>query len=76
MKYLLLFLLLLTLGCSSPTENQSKYDAPEDHTVKKSGAMHKPGLNSPEDNCTTCHGDDLRGGTTGVSCYECHGKKW
>lgn len=22
--------------------------------------------------CTTCHGDNYRGGTSGVSCYQCH----
>jgi cytochrome c553 len=76
MKYSIIILVLLMLGCSSPTENQSKYDAPADHTVKKSGAMHKPGLSNPAENCAACHGDDLRGDTVGVSCYECHGKKW
>ncbi len=38
--------------------------------------MHKAGLKDAETNCTECHGDDLRGGNVGVSCYECHGKKW
>ena len=65
---------MLIAYCSSPTE--SKYDAPSDHTVSKDGANHKPGLNSPLENCVSCHGNDLRGGTSGVSCYECHGKKW
>jgi len=61
---------ILILGCDSG------YDPPADHTMSKDGNMHKPGLNSPMDNCIDCHGSDLRGGTSGVSCYECHGKKW
>lgn len=66
--------ILFAISCSSP--NESKYDAPDDHTISKSGAMHKSGLKSPLENCVSCHGDDLRGGEVGVSCYDCHGKKW
>lgn len=71
---LLLTSMLFAIACSSP--NASEYDAPEDHTVSKKGAMHKSGLKSPLENCVSCHGDDLRGGEVGVSCYHCHGKKW
>lgn len=67
---------LLAWACSNPTENESRYDAPADHTISKSGAKHKPGLNTPLDNCTQCHGNDLRGGDVEVSCFECHGNKW
>jgi mono/diheme cytochrome c family protein len=42
----------------------------------KGGTYHKPGLNDPLTNCVACHGADLRGGTTGVSCFKCHGQKW
>ena len=72
--FILFIILLLASYCSSPTE--SKYDPPSDHTLSKDGARHKPGLNSPLENCISCHGSDLKGGTSGVSCYECHGKKW
>ena len=65
---------LLFLFCTSP--NESKHNPPADHQVNKDGARHKSGLTSPETNCISCHGQDLRGGTVGVSCYECHGKKW
>lgn len=51
-------------------------DAPEGHTVNKSGSYHKTGLNNPQANCVQCHGTDLRGGTSGVSCFKCHGQKW
>lgn len=65
--------LVIFIGCS-----KSKYDAPADHTISKDGAMHKPGLNLPYQNsCTSCHGEDLRGGTdAAVSCFECHGQLW
>ena len=62
------------INCSSPTE--SKFNPPSDHTVSKNGVKHKNGLSSPIANCISCHGSDLRGGESGVSCYECHGKKW
>ena len=72
--YLFITIIILFSYCSSPTE--SKYDPPSDHTISKDGAKHKSGLNAPMENCITCHGSDLKGGTSGVSCYECHGKKW
>jgi len=50
--------------------------APENHTIDKSGAYHKPGLYDPMINCVSCHGDDLRGGTADQSCFSCHGKNW
>ena len=65
---------IFLLYCSSPTD--SEYNPPSDHTISKNGAMHKSGLNLPLENCVTCHGSDLRGGDSGVSCYDCHGKKW
>lgn len=74
MKSLLVLFSALLITCSSPSE--SKYDPPADHTRSKDGAMHKPGLSDPIENCISCHGSDLRGGESGVSCYECHGKKW
>ncbi len=65
------------LGCStSSTDANKDYDPPADHSKSKDGFMHKSGLNDPLQNCTSCHGDNLEGGTSGVSCYECHGKKW
>ncbi len=76
LKFCFIAVALLILCCSSPNESQSKYNPPSDHTISKAGAMHKSGLTSPNDNCIECHGSDLRGGSTGVSCYECHGKMW
>ncbi|MDH3292108.1 MAG: hypothetical protein OEO20_10805 [Gemmatimonadota bacterium] len=52
-------------------------NAPADHTINQSGAMHRPGLNDPVVNCTACHGADLMGGLSGQpSCFTCHGKRW
>lgn len=67
----IIIILSLMLGCQ-----QSDYNPPADHTISKDGIMHKSGLNEAEVNCVSCHGDDLRGGSAAVSCYECHNKKW
>lgn len=62
----------LFIHCDRSTQS----DAPSDHTISKDGVKHKSGLNNPTENCVECHGADLRGGSSGVSCYDCHGKKW
>ena len=73
---LIIMLLLVPLVSCEEENGKSDYNPPSDHTVSQDGFMHKSGLNNPLDNCVACHGADLRGGTTGVSCYECHGQKW
>ena len=72
---MVLFLFFLAVSCSDDKE-YPQYNPPADHTVSKDGVMHKTGLADPELNCTTCHGADLTGGTSQVSCYECHGTEW
>jgi hypothetical protein len=42
----------------------------EDPTAHGLAAKHQ------ESDCLTCHGDDLGGGTTGVSCDTCHQAGW
>jgi len=74
-SFLLIFLLFISVSCESE-EGYPQYNPPSDHTISKDGVMHKSGLSDPAQNCTDCHGDDLRGGTSLVSCYECHGKEW
>lgn len=66
--------LCLLLGCGD--EDKSKYNPDEAHSVSKDGARHMPGLQDPLTSCSACHGTDLKGGTSGVSCFECHGEKW
>lgn len=61
--------------CNSNVTSPNNSSAPSDHTVNKSGVMHKSGLTSPTSNCVSCHGTDLKGGD-GPSCYSCHNKKW
>ena len=70
-----LALVLPALACSDSATVPE--DAPEGHTVMKSGVAHAPGLNNPMVSCTSCHGADLRGGNEGQpSCFRCHGQKW
>lgn len=73
-----LFLVVLSLVIISCEEEggNSNSNAPADHTISKDGFMHKSGLNEPLTNCISCHGADLQGGSVGVSCFDCHGKKW
>jgi hypothetical protein len=71
---MILLMLALIFGCEKA--NDSKHNPPSDHTISKDGFMHKSGLEQPLVNCVSCHGSDLKGGTTGVSCFECHGTKW
>jgi hypothetical protein len=69
----------LVLACIISCEKENDfpdYNPPGDHTISKDGIMHKSGLNQPLDNCINCHGADLQGGSSGVSCYECHGEAW
>ena len=75
----LIFVLILPfiiISCEKSTDPQSNYNPPEDHTIRKDGIMHKPGLNDPVLNCASCHGSNLRGSEEAPSCYECHGKEW
>jgi hypothetical protein len=71
---MIMLILSLTTGCEK--SNDSKHNPPADHTISKDGFMHKSGLEQPLVNCVGCHGSDLKGGTAGVSCFECHGTKW
>ena len=66
--------LVLFIACEK--SNIKKYNPPADHTISEDGYMHMTGLSQPLVNCVSCHGSDLKGGTTGVSCFECHNQKW
>jgi len=70
-----IILFIVAISCTK-TNDRPQYSPPADHTISKDGTMHKPGLDQPLTNCVNCHGADLTGGTVGVSCYTCHGKKW
>ena len=72
---LVMLVLVLIISCEKEKDFPD-YNPPGDHTLSKDGIMHKSGLNQPMDNCINCHGADLKGGSSGVSCYECHGEAW
>ena len=74
--FLILSFLLFLVVCCSSEEDYPQYNPPSDHTVNKDGVKHKSGLTEPTINCADCHGIDLSGGTSKVSCYECHGAEW
>lgn len=67
---------VLSMCCKNSTGPQDTNNANPDHTVNRGGVLHKTGLDQATANCTSCHGTDLTGGTSKVSCYQCHGKKW
>lgn len=71
----MIFLFIVIISCEKE-EGPSGYNPPADHTISQDGYMHKSGLNDPLTNCVDCHGADLKGGSVGVSCYQCHGQKW
>ena len=73
--WILFLMIILIIGCEE-TNDSPKYNPPSDHTISNDGFLHKSGLDQPLTNFVNCHGADLKGGTTGVSCYECHGKEW
>jgi hypothetical protein len=52
-------------------EVEPEATGPAGHSEDNGGVMHKPGKNDPLDNCTQCHGAQLKGGA-GPSCYTCH----
>jgi len=76
LSVLTIVLLAFMISSCEKSNNNPQYNPPADHTISNDGYMHKPGLQQPLVNCIACHGADLKGGTVGVSCYECHGQQW
>jgi predicted CxxxxCH...CXXCH cytochrome family protein len=60
-----LLLLLLAIGCSD-----QKVPVTAGHP--NGFALAHRSVGSQPDDCTACHGVDLRGGSVGVSCFRCH----
>jgi len=54
---------------------KAQHNPPADHAKDRKGVRHKSGSKQALQNCSPCHGADLKGGT-GPSCYACHGKEW
>ncbi|MDT8446707.1 MAG: hypothetical protein RRB13_07410 [bacterium] len=61
-------------GCYSC--HYDKWSAKVPHTTMLYGYGHAEAYNSPQNNCSECHGSDLRGSKAAPSCYSCHGQKW
>ena len=73
---LIICITILFIISNCKTSEINDCNAPEDHIISKDGICHKEGLNNPLNDCTACHGNDLRGNGDTPSCYKCHGKKW
>ncbi|HEY5925024.1 MAG TPA: CxxxxCH/CxxCH domain-containing protein [Kofleriaceae bacterium] len=62
MRWLISMSMIATVGCSDRHH-------PDNFA---GGAVHGPALELQSEDCRECHGDDLTGGTSGVSCDGCH----
>jgi hypothetical protein len=70
---LTLFALLWLAGCSDDKTPITSTSHPESWNTTGSAVFHgtkvlEAGYNS----CKSCHGTDLKGGKTGISCFACH----
>jgi len=67
-------LLMSAAGCgSSKTNPESAFSADsQKHGATWLPAEHKAAARENIENCTECHGTDLSGGISGVSCSKCH----
>lgn len=73
----LLLVCAVAASCGDSSTEPDGDPPPANHTVSIGGALHDPGLNDPETNCTACHGATLQGGPDGQpSCFTCHGRRW
>lgn len=58
-------------GCSSPN-SQSPFDPNTGHAANWLPAAHMNAARTDLASCNQCHGEDLSGGISGVSCTLCH----
>ncbi|MDO9309593.1 MAG: CxxxxCH/CxxCH domain-containing protein [Deltaproteobacteria bacterium] len=72
----LVTMLLLTIGlwaCSQGNDNTVLLDSTGKHpalwAVAATGGSHPAEYLAKQDSCAECHGSDLRGGTTKISCF-------
>ena len=72
-------IVLLLNGCTNPVEDGlpgkvTNTDANSTYhpTGWKDNPQHGTDYSTNPQNCNACHGDDLEGGSSGVSCAACH----
>jgi hypothetical protein len=46
------------------------------HKEEIGGVGHATGYEYPVQNCTECHGSDLKGDDDAPSCFSCHDQNW
>lgn len=77
MKKIIGFIFVLAIFLYSCSEKQDALDVgthPEGWNNPQSEIFHaKTVVEAGSENCQDCHGTDYLGGTSGVSCYQCHG---
>lgn len=61
--------------CDEPGDSGTPTDAYHP-TGFEAPDVHGLALKLAEENCTTCHGADFSGGSSGVSCDSCHTAGW
>jgi hypothetical protein len=77
-KALLLFPIIVFLlnGCTDSLEDGLPGSASDTNTYHSTGwkddPQHGNDFSIDSQNCKACHGEDLTGGTSGVSCVSCH----
>jgi hypothetical protein len=69
-----IFLIVFMYSCSELNENAIFLDDSGRHPEKWLEDGHQDAANNNIDECKKCHGSDLKGGTSRISCVSCHSK--
>jgi predicted CxxxxCH...CXXCH cytochrome family protein len=72
MIVMLLLVGLFLFGCGSESENKDNPRNPDSDTHVAGWFPSGHAAKADPVLCAECHGDDLRGGISGISCYYCH----
>jgi len=69
---LALALIIVMMSCKTVKEQPALGPHPEGWMDPASANFHGIPAQRDTDDCRQCHGQDLHGGSSGVSCYQCH----
>jgi hypothetical protein len=73
-------IIFLANGCTDPIEDGLSGSASNNITYHSAGwednPQHGIDYSTNPQNCKACHGEDLEGGSSGVSCGDCHHSGW